>query len=96
MAWIPGEQNISDDVSRYSPSLEVYAASLAATFGQNQIPFIFAHPSATLVDGVTEPEIKNAPRLQFDQWPRDLESIAMKLGKLAAERVNLSPGKRKQ
>lgn len=96
VVWIPGEQNISDDVSKYSPSLEVYAASLAATFGQNQIPFIFAHPSATLVDGVAEPEIKNAPRLQFDQWPRDLESITMKLGKLAAERVHLSPGKRKQ
>ena len=33
VAWIPGKNNISEDASKYSPSLKVYTASLAETYG---------------------------------------------------------------
>ena len=37
--WIPGPNNMSDDIAKYAPALEVYAKSLAETFGQKQIRF---------------------------------------------------------
>ena len=87
VTWIPGKDNISEDVSRYSPSLEVYAASLAETYGQEKVPFLYAQPAATLVQGIAAPHIEGALRIEFDQWPKSLEAIATQLGTLAAERV---------
>ena len=86
VTWIPGEDSISDDVSRYAPSLETYASSLAGTFGQEQVPFFYAQPAASLVDGITAPRIVNASSVEFDRWPKSLEAIAVQLGRLAAKR----------
>jgi hypothetical protein len=86
VTWIPGESNISDDVAKYAPSLEVYAGSLAETFGQKRVPFLFAQPAGSLVEGITPPKVEDALSIEFDQWPRSLEAIAMQLGELAAEK----------
>jgi len=48
VTWIPGKDSISEDVSKYATALEVYAASLAETYGQNNVPFIFAQPGGKL------------------------------------------------
>ncbi len=85
VVWIPTEDNVSDDVSKYAPSLEVYAASLNAAFGQSNVPFFYAQPAGSLVDGITRPNIKGAPPVEFDEWPQSLEGLARRLGKLASE-----------
>jgi hypothetical protein len=85
VTWIPGKNNISEDVSKYAPALEVYAASLADTYGQQNVPFLYAQPAASLVEGIGTPQIKGALSIGFDEWPRSLEAIATGLGALAAE-----------
>ncbi len=87
VTWIPGEDNISDDISQYSASLEVYAASLAETYGQEKVPFLYAQPAASLVEGIATPQIEGALSVEFDQWPKSLEAIAIRLGTLAAEEL---------
>lgn len=87
VAWIPGEDNISEDVTKYAPSLEVFASGLSETFGQEAISFLYAQPAESLVNGITTPEIENALSIQFDQWPQDLESIARRLGELAVKQL---------
>jgi len=87
VSWIPGKDNISEDVSKYSPSLKVYAASLAETYGQEKVPFLYAQPAATLVAGIATPQIDGALSIEFDQWPKSLEVIATQLGTLAAEKL---------
>ncbi|MHC4252526.1 MAG: hypothetical protein ACYS9X_25690, partial [Planctomycetota bacterium] len=84
VVWVPGEKNIGKDVSRYAPALEAYAASLTGTYGQDTVPFIYAQPSAGLVDGIARPEIGNAMSVEFDQWPKSFQEIASKLGALVA------------
>jgi len=84
VTWIPGKNNISEDVSKYSPSLEVYAASLAETYGQKTVPFLYAQPASSLVAGIAAPHIEGARSIEFDQWPKSLEAIAAQLGALAA------------
>ena len=83
VVWIPGKDNISGDVSKYAPSLEVYAASLAETFGQEHVPFFYAHPADSLVNEIAIPNIDVPIVIEFDEWPTNLESIAVQLGKLA-------------
>ncbi len=85
VTWIPGKDNISDDVSKYSSSLEVYAGSQAETFGQEQVTFLFAQPAASLVEGIAAPEVEAASSVEFDEWPKTLERIATELGTLAAD-----------
>ncbi|MBC8872709.1 MAG: hypothetical protein H8E44_25025 [Planctomycetes bacterium] len=87
VTWIPGKDNIGEDVSKYSPSLEVYAASLAETYGQEQVPFLYAQPAASLVEGIGTPQIDGALSIKFDQWPKSLEVIATQLGTGAAEKL---------
>jgi hypothetical protein len=87
VTWIPGKNNISEDVSRYSPSLEVYAASLAETYGQENVPFLYAQPAATLVEGIGTPQIEGALSIELDQWPKSLQAAATRLGTLAAEKL---------
>ena len=84
VVWIPGKDNISADVSKYSPSLEVYAASLAETYGQEKVPFVYAQPAAALVEGIGKPKIENAASVEFSQWPKSLQEIAAELGAAAA------------
>ncbi len=85
VVWIPGQDNISDDVSKYASSLEVYAASLAGTFGQKRIPFYFAQPTGSIADGITKPDVEGASSIDFGEWPKGLEGIATQIGKLASE-----------
>ena len=84
VVWIPGKDNISDDVSRYSPALEAYAASLAETYGQEKVRFVYAQPAATLVEGIGKPKIENCVSVEFNQWPKSLQEIATDLGAAAA------------
>jgi len=87
VTWIPGKDNISEDVSKYARSLEVYAASLAETYGQEKVPFFYAQPTASLVEGIAAPKIEGAYGIEFDQWPKSVEAIATQLGTLAAEKL---------
>jgi sialate O-acetylesterase len=87
VTWIPGVDNISEDVSRYTPSLEVYAASLAGTYGQGKVQFVYAQPSAVLVEGIAQPKIENAVSVEFGEWPKSFEEIATGLGARAAEKL---------
>jgi len=87
VTWIPGRNNISEDVSKYSPSLEVYAASLAETYGQEKVLFLYAQPAASLVKGINTPQIEGALSTEFNEWPKRLQAIAAHLGALAAEEL---------
>lgn len=78
VVWMPGKENIGGDVSKYSPSLQIYASSLAETYGQTKVPFLYAQPSAKLVEGITTQQIGTA--VEFDEWPKSLEMISIKLG----------------
>ena len=83
MIWIPAQENISDDVSRYAPALEVFASGLPQSFGQSHVPFLYAQPGHDLVEGIGTPKIKNA--IGFNEWPKTLEKIAATLGSRAKE-----------
>jgi len=87
VTWIPGKDNISENVSKYSPALETYAASLAETYGQDKVPFLYAQPAASLVEGITKPKIEGALSIEFKEWPKSLEAIATQLGTLAAKKL---------
>ena len=87
VVWIPGEKNISENVSKYAPGLKAYAASLAGTFGQDQVPFIYAQPSPKLVEGIAQPQIKNGRYVEMTEWAKSHKEIATQLGKLAAGSV---------
>ena len=84
LGWIPGEDNVSDDVSRYARSLEVFARSLPATFGQERVSFFWAQPADSLVEGIEAPRIPGAPSVEFDAWPKTLESLVTRLGERVA------------
>ena len=83
LVWIPGKENISNEIPRYAPALEVYAASLPQSFGQNEVSFLYAQPGPGLVEGIGTPKIKNA--IDFHEWPKTLEKIAATLGSRAWE-----------
>ncbi len=85
--WIPGTANLGYAPADYAAELELYARSLPAAFGQDQVPFLHAQPSATLVPGSTAPNIENAASVEFDQWPTSLRELAAGLG--AAANANL-------
>lgn len=84
VVWIPGKDSIGDDVAKYAAALEVYAGSLATTFGQKQVPFFYAQPAGSLVEGITAPRFPGDTGIEFDQWPKQLTDIAEQLGALAA------------
>ena len=84
VVWIPGQKNIGEDVSRYAPALEVYAESLAQTYGQDNVKFVYAQPTAKLVEGIAKPQAKNAVCVEFYAWPKSLKQIAAKLSAAAA------------
>ncbi len=87
MVWIPGKNNIGEDVSRYAAALNAYARSCPKTYGQEKVSFIYAQPAAELVPGITKPENSNVMSVAFGQWPKSLQSIGAELGRLAAQRV---------
>ncbi len=86
VAWIPGEGNMGEDVSRYAAAMNAYAASLANTYGQDKIAFVYAQPTAELVPGIGKPEIGSGKSVDFSQWPKSLQEIATQLGVLAAQK----------
>lgn len=81
--WVPGNANLGYTPEDYSAELEIYARSLPGTYGQDQVQFIYAQPSATLVKGVTAPTIQNGRSVTFDAWPKSLKSIAVEMAKTA-------------
>lgn len=83
VVWLPGKDNITTDVASYSKSLSAYAASLAQTYGQEDVAFIYAQPSADLVKGISPIQIKNAVSIEMNAWPKSLRDIAKKLGAAA-------------
>ena len=88
VVWIPGEKNMGKDVSRYAAALEAYADSLPQTYGQDQVPFVYAQPVVGRVGGIAKPNIRNAVSVELDQWPKSLREIATRLGALAATQAH--------
>ncbi len=84
VVWIPGKDNIPEDVSRYAAALGAYAAGLAKTYGQQKVSFVYAQPTAELVEGIARPQINNSMSVEFSEWPKSSRDIATKLGALAA------------
>ncbi|QDU26582.1 hypothetical protein ETAA8_16620 [Anatilimnocola aggregata] len=78
--WVPSPANLGYMPADYSAELEIYARSLPATYGQEKVPFLYAQPSAKLVPGVAQPKIANATSAEFDEWPRGLRELAVRLG----------------
>ena len=84
--WVPSEANLGEDPRHYASELEVYAASLSATYGQESVPFFYAQPSDSLVPGITAPDIPGAQRLSFDQWPKSLKGLAAEMADWSTSR----------
>jgi hypothetical protein len=79
VVWMPDPSNLGTDKSRYAAALTAYANSLPITYGQAQVPFVFAHPK----DGGEAPKLPNAARIDFAEWPKSLAEIATRLGQAA-------------
>ena len=58
--------------------------SLPQTYGQAQVTFVYAQPAAKLVTDITDPQITNAKRVDFHEWPKSLKDLATELGTAAA------------
>ena len=81
--WIPSQDNIGYTPADYALEMETYAKSLAATYGQANVQFIYAQPTGSLVEGITVPQIPWAKSTTFEQWPKSLKTIATEMAKLA-------------
>ena len=81
--WVPSQNNIGERPVEYAAELELYAQSLPQTYGQKNIPFLYAQPATTLIEGITTPNIPGAKRITIDQWPKSLKDIAAGLAELA-------------
>lgn len=78
VVWVPSENNLGYEPQHYAAELEIYAASLADTYGQ-PVPLLYAQPAQSLVPGITQPKIADAKQVTFDQWPKSLKSLAVQL-----------------
>ena len=81
--WVPSESNLGYDPSVYAAELEIYARSLSGTYGQDDLQFIYAQPSGSLVENITTPDIPASKRVIFEAWPKTLQPIAIEMAKLA-------------
>jgi len=81
--WVPSESNLGENAKEYATELETYAKSLADTYGQGKVQFLYAQPASSLVEGITVPKIPGAKSVSFGQWPKSLQSLASSLAKLA-------------
>lgn len=81
--WIPSENSIGYTPANYAAEMDIYAKSLTKTYGQNEVQFIYAQPSGSLVKGITALKIRGAKSITFDKWPKSLEDIAIEMAKLA-------------
>jgi hypothetical protein len=80
--WIPSQYNIGYTPANYAAELEIYAKSLPKTYGQDKLQFIYAQPDASLVKGLTAPNIPGAKKVSMDKWPRSVKDIAIKMADL--------------
>jgi len=83
VVWVPGQKSIGKDVARYASAVAALAGSLPKTYGVDGVRFVFAQPSAGLVEGIAKPEIAGAASVDFDKWPRNMAEIATRLGAAA-------------
>jgi hypothetical protein len=83
--WVPSEHNIGETPAHYAAELEIHARSLPDTYGQEDVPFFYAQPTESAVEGITAPDIPGAKSITFNEWPKSLAEIATKLGELAAK-----------
>lgn len=81
--WVPSENNIGYVPEQYAVEMEIYAKSLGKTYGHNKVQFIYAQPTASLIEGITTPGIVGAKRVLFDQWPKSLKDLATEMARLA-------------
>lgn len=77
--WIPSPANISTNPADYAAEMQAYAKSLATTYGQPEVPLLYAQPTPTLVPGITAPKIPGAQVVTFDEWPESLKQLAQEL-----------------
>ncbi|MEC7565003.1 MAG: hypothetical protein VX738_04900 [Planctomycetota bacterium] len=83
VVWIPSENNLGYTPSNYAAEMEIYAKSLANTYGLDKVPFFYGQPTGSLVEGITAPRIPGSKVVTFDQWPKSLKSIAIEMAKQA-------------
>ena len=67
VVWVPSESNIGENASEYATELEIYAKSLPETYEQGRVPFFYAHPTASLVEGITFPRISGSEFISFSK-----------------------------
>ena len=77
----PSENNIGYTPANYAAELEFYAKSLASTYGLDKVPFIYAQPANSLVEGITTPEIPGSHNIMFTSWPKSLKDLAVGMAK---------------
>ena len=82
VVWIPSENNIGYTPAHYAAELEIYAKSLAGTYGLDKIQLIYAQPTSSLVEGITAPEISGARGITFASWPKSLKDLAVEMATL--------------
>ncbi len=83
VVWVPSEANIGESPAHYAAELEIHAKSLPSTYGLSDVQFLYAQPSAKLVEGMTAPNIPGAKHVTFDAWPKSLKDLAIKMAGLA-------------
>ncbi|MEX1224886.1 MAG: sialate O-acetylesterase, partial [Pirellulales bacterium] len=83
VVWVPDASNIGHTPADYAAELEVYARSLPGTYGQDQVPFLYAQPAGSLIEGVTAPSIPGAKQVTIEEWPKSLRELAAQLGQFA-------------
>ncbi len=81
--WVPSQYNIGEVPAQYAEELEIYAHSLPATYGKETVQFIYAHPGAAVIEGITEPDIPGATAVPFEAWPKSLKALATEMAGLA-------------
>ncbi|MDT8391848.1 MAG: sialate O-acetylesterase [Lentisphaeria bacterium] len=77
--WVPSEYTIGYRPAEYAAELEIYAKSLPATYGQDDVQLIYAHPAESLVPGLAAPKIPGAKRVTFETWPKSLKELAVSM-----------------
>ena len=82
VVWVPSANNIGYAPEDYTTELQIYANSLATTYGVKEVPFYYAHPTPELVNGVTQPSIPQGYSIDMTTWPKSLEVIAKQLAKM--------------
>lgn len=82
--WVPSEWNLGYQSEEYTAELEIMAASLSQTYGQN-VPFLFAHPSGELVPGIRTPQLPSAASITLTEWPKSMRQVAIDLADAAVK-----------